>query len=50
MFFFFGFWFEKEEGEWPNSGGRERESWLRPILATKIGDFGFNRFRLMSGV
>jgi hypothetical protein len=24
MFFFFGFWFEKEEGEWPNSGGRER--------------------------
>jgi len=48
--FFFCFWFEKEEGKWLNSGGRERKSWLRPILAIKIGDFGFNRFLLMNRV
>jgi hypothetical protein len=40
----------KEEREWLVFSSKEREFRLRPILAIKMDDFGFNGFLLMSKV
>jgi hypothetical protein len=40
----------RKERELMGFHGRKKRTHLRPILATKMSDFGFNEFLLMSKV
>jgi hypothetical protein len=47
IFFIFCPLFGRREKKWPDFGGSERKSWLKPIPAMKTSGFGVNVFLLM---
>lgn len=50
IFFIFCPLFGRREKKWPDFGGSERKSWLKPIPAIKTSGFGVNVFLLMESL